>query len=342
MSDDELNESADSGRFEVFHEVVPHALAGERLDRIVSLLTGASRSDAASLVADGGASVDGTVVVSGKLRLVEGQSIVVDSAHLPQPVAPQPDPTVEFGVVHVDEHVIVIDKPAGLVVHPGAGNPDGTLVNGLLARFPDIADIGQFGRPGIVHRLDVGTSGLLVVARTELAYDQLVAALSNRDVGRRYRALVWGVPASPSGVIDAPIGRDHRDPMKMAVVVDGKVARTHYRVLRSFRDVAEVAELECRLETGRTHQIRVHLAAIGHPVVGDGTYGGNRSAIRPARPVLHAAALSFRHPATGVTMSFESPLPADLRAVLDGLGAPDDEPDVVLDGDPHGDPDLTS
>ncbi len=315
---------SDDGAAGLFHEIVPSALAGERLDRIVSLLTAASRADAAFLVTSGGAMVDGAVVVSGKLRLAEGQSITVDPGFLPQPVDPQPDPSVQFDVVYVDDHVIVIDKPAGLVVHPGAGNPDGTLVNGLLARFPDITHIGQRGRPGIVHRLDIGTSGLLVVARTDLAYERLVAALSTRDVGRRYRALVWGVPASPSGVIDAPIGRDHRDPMRMAVVVDGKVARTHYHILRTYRHVAEVAELECRLETGRTHQIRVHLAAIGHPVVGDGAYGGTRSAISTARPVLHAAQLSFAHPATGATMSFESPLPADLQAVLDALGAADD------------------
>lgn len=310
---------------DILHEEVPAALAGERLDRIVSLVTGASRADAAALVASGGATVDGRVVTTGKLRLEQGQSLTVDPGHLPQPQAPEPDDTVEFRVVHADEHVIVVDKPAGLVVHPGAGNPTGTLVNGLLARFPDLADVGQPGRPGIVHRLDVGTSGLLVVARTALAYDQLVAALSQRDVGRRYRTLVWGRPASPAGVIDAPIGRDHRDPMKMAVVVDGKVARTHYRTLHTYREVAEVAELECRLETGRTHQIRVHLAAIGHPVVGDGTYGGNRSAIQTDRPVLHAASLSFRHPGTGETLTFESPLPADLQAVIDGLGRPDDE-----------------
>jgi 23S rRNA pseudouridine1911/1915/1917 synthase len=320
----------------VFHEIVPAALAGERLDRIVSLLTGASRADAAVLVTDGGATVDGSIVTSGKLRLGEGQSIIVDSSYLPQPVAPQPDPSVVFDLVHVDEHVIVIDKPAGLVVHPGAGNPDGTVVNGLLARFPEIASVGQAGRPGIVHRLDIGTSGLLVVARTDRAYDQLVAALSNRDVGRRYRALVWGHPASPSGVIDAPIGRDHRDPMKMAVVVDGKVARTHYRTLRTYGQVAEVAELECRLETGRTHQIRVHLAAIGHPVVGDGTYGGNRSAVTTTRPILHAAALSFVHPVTGAMMLFESPLPADLQAVIDSLGPHDGELDRVAPTDESG------
>jgi 23S rRNA pseudouridine1911/1915/1917 synthase len=304
----------------VIQEEIPAALAGERLDRIVALVTGSSRADASALVAAGGATVDGAVQRSGKVRLTEGQLVTVDPSLFPEAQPPQPDPAVEFAVVHVDDDVIVIDKPAGLVVHPGAGNPDGTLVNGLLARFPEIADVGQWGRPGIVHRLDVGTSGLLVVARSARAYDMLVGALAARDVGRTYRTLVWGHPASPTGVIDAPIGRDHRDPMRMAVVVDGKPARTHYRTLACYRDVAEVAELECRLETGRTHQIRVHLAAIGHPVVGDGTYGGNRPAITPPRPFLHAAALEFAHPATGQLLHFESPLPADLAAVRDSLG----------------------
>jgi 23S rRNA pseudouridine1911/1915/1917 synthase len=305
-------------------ETIPAALAGERLDRLVALITGASRADAAVLVAAGGAFVDGTVCTTGKVRLVEGQVLVIDPDRLPQPEVPQPDPSVQFEVVHLDEHVIVIDKPAGLVVHPGAGNPDGTLVNGLLARFPEIEGVGQFGRPGIVHRLDVGTSGLLVVARSNEAYGVLVAALSARDVGRRYLGFVCGAPASPYGVIDAPIGRDHRDPMKMAVVVDGKSARTHYRTLNTYSTVTPVAELECRLETGRTHQIRVHLAAIGHPVVGDATYGGVRSAIATPRPMLHATALNFRHPVSDAEMAFESPLPADLRAVVDSLGPPDD------------------
>ena len=306
----------------IIEETIPAALAGERLDRVVAIVTGASRADAAALIARGGATVDGTVIATGKIRLEQGQVVVVDPDLLPQPAVPQPDPNVEFTVVHVDDDVIVVDKPAGLVVHPGAGNPDGTLVNGLLARFPDLAQVGQPGRPGIVHRLDVGTSGLLVVARTELAYDLLVSSLSARDVGRTYRTLVWGHPVNTHGVIDAPIGRDHRDPMRMAVVVDGKPARTHYRTLLMYRDVVEVAELECRLETGRTHQIRVHLAAIGHPVVGDGTYGGNRPGLEPPRPVLHAAMLTFKHPATGVEMSFESPMPVDLSTVIQSLGTP--------------------
>ncbi len=303
-------------------EVIPAALAGERLDRVVALVTGASRADAAVLVNAGGAMVDGVVATSGKARLTEGQHLVVDPSKLPQPLLPQPDEDVAFTVVHVDDHVIVIDKPAGLVVHPGAGTPDGTLVNGLLAHFPEIADVGQPERPGIVHRLDAGTTGLLVVARTPIAYDVLVGALAARDVGRQYRTVVWGYPANPVGVIDAPIGRDHRDPMKMAVVVDGKAARTHYRVEHTFHQLTDAAELTCRLETGRTHQIRVHLAAIGHPVVGDGTYGGSRTPLEVPRPMLHAEALSFEHPITHEAMAFTSALPSDLTDLLTSLGPP--------------------
>lgn len=299
----------------MIEEEIPAALAGERLDRIVSLIAECSRNDAQVLLAAGGVWVDDEPHHIGKVRLKEGQRVRVDPSLLPQPVAPQPDPTVEFTVVHVDDHLIVVDKPAGLVVHPGAGNPDRTLVNGLLARFPELADVGESHRPGIVHRLDLGTSGLLAVARTQRAYHELVDALSNRDVGRVYRALVWGHPANSHGVIDAPIGRDHRDPQRMAVVVDGKPARTRYQVLHQWRTPVEVSSLECRLESGRTHQIRVHLAAIGHPVVGDGTYGGVRMGLESPRPFLHAARLELAHPVTRELLAFDSPLPDDLVAV---------------------------
>jgi 23S rRNA pseudouridine1911/1915/1917 synthase len=312
-------------------EEIPAALAGERLDRIVSLVTAASRSDAAELIRAGGATVDGEVSVIGKLRLREGQVVVVDESKLPVPSLPQADPSVEFSVVYEDSDVLVIDKPAGLVVHPGAGNSDATLVNGLLARYPDIAGVGESHRPGIVHRLDVGTSGLLAVARTDTAYHGLVGALSEREVGRVYTALVWGHPENPHGLIDAPIGRDHRDPMRMAVVVDGKVARTRYWVRQRFVEPADCALLECRLETGRTHQIRVHLSAIGHPVVSDGTYGGGRDMIVTPRPFLHAAGLEFEHPVTGATLSFTSPLPPDLQSVLDTLTAALAADDLVAD-----------
>jgi 23S rRNA pseudouridine1911/1915/1917 synthase len=299
----------------MIEEEIPSALAGERLDRVVALIAECSRNDAQVLLAAGGVFVDDEPHQVGKLRLKEGQRVRVDPSLLPQPVLPQPDPTVVFTVVHEDEHLIVIDKPAGLVVHPGAGNPDGTLVNGLLARYPELVDVGESHRPGIVHRLDLGTSGLLAVARTQRAYHELVDALSNRDVGRVYRALVWGHPSNSHGVIDAPIGRDHRDPQRMAVVVDGKPARTRYQVQHQWRTPVEVSSLECRLESGRTHQIRVHLAAIGHPVVGDGTYGGVRMGLVSPRPFLHAARLELAHPVTREQLAFDSPLPDDLVAV---------------------------
>ena len=305
----------------MIEEEIPAALAGERLDRLVSLITDCSRSDASTLVAAGGAFIDGEVHHVGKIRVREGQLVGVDPRMLPVVELPAPDPHVVFDVVHADDHLIIVDKPAGLVVHPGAGHLAETLVNGLLARFPEIANVGEAHRPGIVHRLDVGTSGLLAVARTQRAYHVLVDALAARDVGRVYRTLVWGHLANPVGVVDAPIGRDHRDAVRMAVVVDGKVARTRYRVLHEYRTPTEASALECRLETGRTHQIRVHLAAIGHPVVGDGTYGGIRTGITPARPFLHAAALELVHPVSGEAMNFHSPLPADLASVEAGLGS---------------------
>jgi len=299
----------------MIHEEIPPALAGERLDRVVALVADASRSDAAALVAAGGVAVDGQVSMSGKLRLQLGQRIDVDETKLPTVALPAADPTVAFTVVYDDEHVIVVDKPAGLVVHPGAGKPDGTLVNGLLAQYPELAEVGEAHRPGIVHRLDIGTSGLMVVARSIRAYHALVFALGQRDVARVYRTLVWGHLANPNGVIDAPIGRDHRDPMRMGVVVDGKSARTRYAVLATYATPAAASSLECRLETGRTHQIRVHLSAIGHPVVGDGTYGGIRHGVTSPRPFLHAAEIAFVHPTTNQLLSFSSQLPDDLRDV---------------------------
>lgn len=299
----------------MIEEHIPVALAGERIDRVVALMLDCSRSDAAEVVAAGGARLDGAICSSGKVRVREGQQVVVDESLLPSVPLPQADATVEVRVVYEDADLIVVDKPAGLVVHPGAGNISRTLVNGLLHRYPDIGAVGESHRPGIVHRLDVGTSGLLAIARSDRAYHALVAALSAHEVGRVYRALVWGHLANSVGVIDAPIGRDARDPTRMAVVVTGKGARTRYRVLREFTTPSEASSLECRLETGRTHQIRVHLAAIGHPVVGDATYGGARTGIASPRPFLHAAALELAHPVTGQALTFGSPLPDDLATI---------------------------
>ncbi|MGZ6976126.1 MAG: RluA family pseudouridine synthase [Acidimicrobiia bacterium] len=296
---------------------VPAALAGERIDRAVALLTGWSRADVQVLIDDALVQVDGRAVIKSR-RLHEGE--VIDLLAEPEPEGlPQPQ-AIPIVVVHEDADVIVVDKPAGLIVHPGAGHADGTLVNGLLHRFPELAGVGDPARPGIVHRLDANTSGLLAVARTQVAYDALVAALADRTVDRGYRALVWGVPDAASGVIDAPIGRSVRRPTRMAIREGGRHARTHYTVERIFPD-AGVSLLRCSLETGRTHQIRVHLAAIHHPVVGDPAYGGIRSGIEIARPFLHAATLAFAHPVTGVPQRFASELPPDLERVLARLDA---------------------
>ncbi len=301
-------------------EVVPRALDGQRLDRVVALVTGRSRTEAAGLVDAGAVLVGGKPVTSRSHRVVEGDELEMDVPDLLPGARLDADATVPVPVVHEDEHLLVIDKPAGLVVHPGAGQPSSTLVHGLLARYPEVRDVGQPDRPGIVHRLDKGTSGLMLVARTADAYETLVAELAAHQVERQYRTLVWGTVASPTGMVDAPIGRSSRDRTRMAVTVTGKPARTRYEVVRTFQEPVEVTELRCRLETGRTHQIRVHLASIGHRVVGDGRYGGHRQSLPMARPFLHAERLAVDHPVTGEPLAFESPLPDDLATVLASLG----------------------
>jgi 23S rRNA pseudouridine1911/1915/1917 synthase len=303
-------------------EVVPRALDGQRLDRVVALVTGRSRSEAAGLVDDGAVLVDGKPVTTRSHRVVEGDALEVDLPDLPPEATLDPDATVPVPVVHEDDHLLVIDKPAGLVVHPGSGQVSGTLVNGLLARYPEIRTVGQADRPGIVHRLDKGTSGLMLVARSEDAYETLVAMLAAREVDRQYHTLVWGTVASPTGMVDAPIGRSSRDRTRMAVTITGKPARTRYEVVATFHEPVEVTELRCRLETGRTHQIRVHLASIGHRVVGDGRYGGQRQSLPMPRPFLHAERLGVDHPVTDEPLAFESPLPDDLATVLAGLRRP--------------------
>jgi 23S rRNA pseudouridine1911/1915/1917 synthase len=294
---------------------VPASLAGERIDRAVALLTGWSRADVAVLVEEGAVRVGGQPVAKSR-RLAEGEEVEVEGepeAELP----PQPEP-VEFTVLHADDDVVVLVKPAGLVVHPGAGHRDGTLAGGLLHRYPEIAGVGEPMRPGIVHRLDRDTSGLMVVARSPRAYAALTAALAAREIDRRYMALAWGRFDTRRGTIDAPIGRSATRRTRMAVREAGKDARTGYEVTRQYEHPV-CALVECRLETGRTHQIRVHLAAIDHPVVGDGTYGGDRNPLRPGRPFLHAHALALTHPTTGEHLEFSDPLPPELAAVLTDL-----------------------
>jgi 23S rRNA pseudouridine1911/1915/1917 synthase len=304
---------------------VPTLMAGMRVDRGVSMLANVSRSTAAELVSAGRVLIDGAPAVSGKDVLREGAQVTVH-------VRPPGDDTVAaesgitFEVVHADPDVAVVDKPAGLVVHPGAGHSEGTLVGGLLDRFPDLAQLVADGicppdRPGIVHRLDKGTSGLLAVARTAGAYEALVDQLATRTMERHYLALVEGVVADDRGEVEAPIGRSARTPTKMAVTAAGKPARTAYSV-RERRPAtttsAATTLLELALQSGRTHQIRVHMAAIGHPVVGDARYGNADKRLGPGRFFLHAFRLAFIHPTTGERLEFTSPLPDDLEQYLAG------------------------
>jgi 23S rRNA pseudouridine1911/1915/1917 synthase len=299
---------------------IPTALAGERVDRAVALLGGLTRAEVAELVRAGRVRLSGAPVSTRSRRVAGGEELEVDLPSRGPPNGVGADPTVDVRVVHADDDLVVVDKPAGLVVHPGAGHRSGTLVQGLLARFPDLADAGagDADRPGIVQRLDKGTSGLLVVARTAEAYQSLVGQLGARPraIERRYLALVLGSVEADAGEVEAPMGRSERDPTRMAVSRRGRPARTAYRVESRYRRPVAATLVDCRLETGRTHQIRVHLAAIGHPVAGDGRYGGAEARLALERPFLHAHRLSFDHPRTGERLSFLSPLPPDLTAVL--------------------------
>ena len=298
-------------------ETVPSSLVGQRLDRVLAMLTGQSRAQVERILADGRVLVDGREV-AGKVKVTEGQVIEIE---LPDPSASQAlaaDDSVVLELLHVDDDVIVINKQPGLVVHPATGHAMGTLVQGVLALYPEIAAIGASARPGIVHRLDAGTSGVLVVARSQRAFESRTEQLADRTMSRVYDVLVIGWPEHSAGTIDAPIGRSGRDPLRNAVTPDGKPARTHYTVESSFSLPELVALLECRLESGRTHQIRVHLEAIGHPVVGDEVYAGRRRrhVLKAPRPMLHARELTFVHPATGERQVFTAPRPADYNAVL--------------------------
>ena len=290
---------------------IPPELVGERADKVVARLAGVSRQIARDLIeGEEGVEVDGRRV-SASQRL-EGRVVTIPIVAPPPPVAPE---GVAFAVLHEDHDVLVVDKPAGVVVHPGAGRSTGTLVSGLLARYPELEGVGQADRWGLVHRLDKETSGVLLVARTTESYETLVAALAARRIHRSYQALVHGRVQMPTGTIDSPIGRDPLHPTKKKVVPDGRPSRTHYRVVWA---TDAVTLLEVTLETGRTHQIRVHMAAIGHPVVGDRTYSRRPAPLR--RTFLHAAEIRFSHPRSGAEIVVSSPLPAELAVVADRLG----------------------
>ena len=292
---------------------------GERLDVFLARrVDGLSRSHARRLIDEGLVTVDGRRERPSH-HLASGARV---AATLPPVEEEKPAAElIPLTVIYQDEDVIVVDKPAGLTVHPAPGHPSGTLVNALLAIAPELAEARETMRPGIVHRLDKDTSGLLVVARSERARGSLIHQLKEREVRKTYLALVQGVPQPPQGTIEAPIARNPRNRKKMAVVAGGRQAETKYRVREVLdspsADRRSFALLEVEPVTGRTHQVRVHLAAIGHPVVGDGVYGKRSPLV--GRQFLHAWRLAFELPSSGRLVEFEAPLPADLRAALRSL-----------------------
>lgn len=298
-------------------------LAGQRLDKaLATALPDLSRARLQALIAADAVSVDGKVWNDGNAKVRDG---LVVQIHVPPAVPAIPvAQAIPLDIVFEDSFLLVINKPAGLVVHPGAGNEDGTLVNALLAHCGDqLSGIGGVRRPGIVHRLDKDTSGLMVAAKTDAAHRGLSAQLSDRTLSRIYRAIVWGTPAPPAGRIDAPIGRSAANRRKMAIVRHGgREAVTLYSTVGAVGGKASL--IECKLMTGRTHQIRVHMAHLGHPLVGDPLYGRARSdssaLARFPRQALHATAIAFVHPIDGREMSFTCPPPDDFRALLDAPG----------------------
>ncbi len=306
---------------EILEVVVPATLDGMRVDRVISMLTGRSRAEAVEAIEHSRVRVNDKVVNKASLQLASDQRLVAQ-LRAATDTALLADASVEVDVVVEDEDFVVVNKTPHQVVHPGAGQREGTLAAGLLARYPEIRRLAELSlsdadRPGIVHRLDKGTSGLLVVARTPEGLESLASQMTQREVTRRYVALVRGHVAEERGIVDAPIGRSTRNPTQMAIRSDGRGARTHYDVTERLSEPYDSTLLGLRLETGRTHQIRVHLASIGHPVVNDLRYGHHRDErLDDYRLFLHAASLSFRHPRTDEVVSVNAPLPNDLRRLL--------------------------
>ncbi|WP_421694032.1 RluA family pseudouridine synthase [Aestuariivirga sp.] len=314
------------------------AEAADRLDRaLVQAFPDVSRTRIQALIAEGAVTVEGRTVVEARHKVKPGQSLTIV---LPDPIAATPQAeAVALSIVHEDKDLIVIDKPAGMVVHPGAGNETGTMVNALISHCGEsLSGIGGVRRPGIVHRLDKDTSGLLVVAKNDRAHhglsEQFAAHGRDGRLERSYLALVWGVPERRIGTISAPIDRSTANRQKMAVSrgANAREAVTHYEVLERFGTPPAASLVRCVLETGRTHQIRVHMAHIGHPLLGDGVYGaGFRSSAKKLsetsqfalkalnRQALHATTLGFEHPVSGQALHFESPAPADFATLLDAL-----------------------
>jgi 23S rRNA pseudouridine1911/1915/1917 synthase len=311
MRDENYRPEWDAGLVAPVSATVPATLGGMRLDQaLAQLFPQYSRNRLQVWLKSGHITVDGELAAPRR-QVDGGERVLVEPP--PAPDALPKAQRMALKIVHEDAEIIVVDKPAGLVVHPGAGVPDGTLMNGLLAHAPEL---GAVPRAGIVHRLDKDTSGLLVVAKTVEAQAHLAQQLAERSVRRLYLALVQGDPPA-SGAIDAPVGRDSRARTRMAVTHRGKPARTRYRVLERY---GRAALVECRLETGRTHQIRVHFQHIRHPLVGDTVYRrGTRHGIAFTRQALHATELSLKHPKSGEVMTWRSPVPRDMKRLIDEL-----------------------
>jgi 23S rRNA pseudouridine1911/1915/1917 synthase len=299
--------------------------AGERLDLFLARRDARfSRSRLKALIKDGHVSQAGQPLTDPNRRMSAGETVelVVPPAEAAAPAAEE----IPLHILFEDSDLVVIDKPAGLVVHPGAGNSSGTLVNALIAHCgASLSGVGGVKRPGIVHRLDKDTSGLLVVAKTDVAHEGLAAQFARHSIDRRYLAIIAGVPVPASGKVDAPLARSSANRKKMAIVGEGRGKRavTRYRIVSPLRDAALT---ECRLETGRTHQVRVHMASIGHPLLGDPVYGRARPAHREIlkelnfhRQALHAAELGFEHPVSKQDLSFKSPLPSDIQELFGAL-----------------------
>jgi 23S rRNA pseudouridine1911/1915/1917 synthase len=300
---------------------VPDGLDGERVDAALSRMFGLSRTKAAELAAEGRVAVDGAAVAKSD-RVRGGAWLEVELPPPPASVpAAAPEPVPGMRIVHDDEHVVVVDKPVGVAAHASPGWLGPTVVGGLAAAGYRVSTSGAAERQGVVHRLDVGTSGLMVVAKSELAYALLKQAFRDRTVDKRYRALVQGHPDPLSGTVDAPIDRHPKYDYKWAVVAGGKDSVTHYDSVEAYR---HATLLDIKLETGRTHQIRVHMSALRHPCVGDLTYGADPKMAQRlglTRQWLHAVRLSFEHPASGEWAEFVSPYPDDLQRALDLVAA---------------------
>lgn len=286
--------------------------AGTRLDKFISENSNLSRSHAAKLAEEKRVLVNGREAVK-KIKLADGDIITI-SIPEPEPMEAVPQ-DIPIDIVYEDNSVIVVNKPQGMVVHPAPGNPDGTLVNGLLFHC-SLSGINGVVRPGIVHRIDKDTSGLLVVAKNDEAHEKLSAQLKERKALRKYQCIVHGNIKEDEGTIDKPIGRHPVDRKKMAVVQGGREAVTHYKVLERF---GRYTLVECTLETGRTHQIRVHMASIGHSIVGDKVYGTGKEPFKTNGQLLHAKTIGFVHPDTGELVSFDSQLPEYFEDILNKL-----------------------